>query len=193
MKIGIFGGSFNPPHNMHTNIAISLIKLGYVDKVIFVPTGNKYNKSTLIDSDYRIDMLNIICNENKNLEVSNYETKNNLVYTYQTLDYFTNLYLDDEIFFVLGTDNLSELKTWKNSEYMLKKFKFLVVKRDIENIDEITKEYKEYMKNIVITTVPMNLVSSTTIRTMIKKGDSNISKYLNNQVIEYIKNKNLYL
>lgn len=193
MKIGIFGGSFNPPHNMHTNIAISLIKLGYVDKVIFVPTGNKYNKSTLIDSDYRIDMLNIICNENKNLEVSNYETKNNLVYTYQTLDYFTNLYLDDEIFFVLGTDNLSELKTWKNSEYMLKKFKFLVVKRDIENIDDITKEYKEYMKNIVITTVPMNLVSSTTIRKMIKKGDSNISKYLNNQVIEYIKNKNLYL
>ena len=37
MKIGIFGGSFNPPHNMHKEIASSLIKQGYIDKVIFVP------------------------------------------------------------------------------------------------------------------------------------------------------------
>lgn len=39
MKIGIFGGSFNPPHKMHKKIAKVLIKKGYVDKVIFVPTG----------------------------------------------------------------------------------------------------------------------------------------------------------
>ena len=44
MKIGIFGGSFNPPHNMHKNIALDLIKNKYLDKVIYVPTGNKYNK-----------------------------------------------------------------------------------------------------------------------------------------------------
>lgn len=193
MKIGIFGGSFNPPHSMHTNIAMDLIKLGYVDKVIFVPTGNKYNKSQLIDSSYRIDMLNIICNENKNLEVSDYETKNNLVYTYQTLDHFSNLYINYEIFFVLGTDNLSELKNWRKSDYMLKKFKFLVIKRESEDISAIIKEYVEYIKNIIITNIPMNLVSSTMIREMIKKGDANISKYLNSKVIEYIENKNLYL
>ena len=44
MKIGIFGGSFNPPHNMHENIALNLIANGYVDKVIYVPTGDNYNK-----------------------------------------------------------------------------------------------------------------------------------------------------
>ena len=44
MKIGIFGGSFNPPHKMHKKIALDLIKRGYVEKVVYVPTGNKYNK-----------------------------------------------------------------------------------------------------------------------------------------------------
>ena len=46
MKIGIFGGSFNPPHKMHKKIAKVLIKKGYVDKVIFVPTGMKYEYKT---------------------------------------------------------------------------------------------------------------------------------------------------
>ena len=45
MKIGIFGGSFNPPHNMHKNIALELIEHGYLDKVIYVPTGDSYEKN----------------------------------------------------------------------------------------------------------------------------------------------------
>lgn len=49
MKIGIFGGSFNPPHNMHQNIALNLIKLALLDRVIFVPTGDRYGKKELVD------------------------------------------------------------------------------------------------------------------------------------------------
>ena len=44
MKIGIFGGSFNPPHNMHKNISIELLEKGYLDKIFYVPTGDSYNK-----------------------------------------------------------------------------------------------------------------------------------------------------
>ena len=44
MRIGIFGGSFNPPHMMHKNIALELLKMDYLDKVIYVPTGGLYNK-----------------------------------------------------------------------------------------------------------------------------------------------------
>ena len=43
MRIGVFGGSFNPPHLMPLNIAKDLLRLKYLDKVIFVPTGNKYS------------------------------------------------------------------------------------------------------------------------------------------------------
>ena len=57
MKIGIFGGSFNPPHNMHLGIALELIKDKYLDKVIYVPTGDNYNKIGLISFKDRLNML----------------------------------------------------------------------------------------------------------------------------------------
>ncbi len=48
MKIGIFGGCFNPPHNMHKDIGLNLIKKKYLDRVIYVPTGDQYQKEELI-------------------------------------------------------------------------------------------------------------------------------------------------
>ena len=60
MKIGIFGGSFNPPHNMHKNIALDLLKNKYLDKVIYVPTGNKYNKKGLANQNDRYNMFTFI-------------------------------------------------------------------------------------------------------------------------------------
>ena len=60
MKIGIFGGTFNPPHNMHKNIAVNLIKNNYLDKVIFVPTGNRYNKKDIIDFKDRYNMVKLM-------------------------------------------------------------------------------------------------------------------------------------
>ena len=80
MKIGIFGGSFNPPHNMHTDIANYLINQHYVDKVIFVPTGSKYAyKNNLIEEEHRLNMLNILSRKNKNLMVSDFELKSEVV------------------------------------------------------------------------------------------------------------------
>ena len=89
MKIGIFGGCFNPPHKMHKKIAIELIKKHYLDKVIFVPTGSKYKyKNNLLSDNVRFEMLKLMCEDNNALEVSNYELKDQVVYTYETLDYF---------------------------------------------------------------------------------------------------------
>lgn len=60
MKIGIFGGCFNPPHKMHIEIASKLIKQGMLDKVVFVPTGNNYAKAELVDIEQRVAMLNLL-------------------------------------------------------------------------------------------------------------------------------------
>ena len=57
MKIGVYGGSFNPIHLMHKEIVISLLEKGYVDKVILLPTGNYYKKSNLLKGEERIKML----------------------------------------------------------------------------------------------------------------------------------------
>ena len=82
MKIGIFGGSFNPPHIMHKKLVEELIKEGYVDKVIFVPTGMKYEyKNNLISNEDRYNMIQLLIKDNNSLEVSDYEFTEEVTYT----------------------------------------------------------------------------------------------------------------
>ena len=192
MKIGIFGGSFNPPHKMHKNIALTLIKKYYVDKVIFVPTGSKYKyKNNLLSDKVRFEMLKLMCEDNKNLEVSDYELKEEVVYTYETLDYFKNKYKDDDIYFICGTDNLSYIDKWKRGEDILSNNKLLVIKRDTFDINTLLDKYKDYKDNIIVTDIKENEISSTKIREMIY-NNKRVENYLDKQVDLYIRENNLY-
>lgn len=186
MKIGIFGGTFNPPHNMHKNIAVNLIKNNYLDKVIFVPTGNRYNKKDIIDFKDRYNMVKLIVDD-KNLYVSDYECKNTLTYTYQTLDHFKKLYPSDQIYFICGSDNLKEITSWKNYEYILTNYNLLVVKRNNDNLDKILK--KVYNKNIILANIKLDNISSTYIRNNIDKDVSNV---VADNVLRYINDNKLY-
>lgn len=192
MKIGIFGGSFNPPHNMHQNIALNLIKFKFLDKVIFVPTGDRYGKKELVDVKHRFNMLKILCDKYSNLELSDFEIKQKLVYTYQTLDYFKNLNIDAEIYFIVGADNLAELKKWRNYDYLISKYKFLVIKREGEIIEELLKEHN-YNSNIIVTDIAMNSISSTKIRKMLKENDEVVKNYIDEDVLKHIKQNKLYI
>ena len=192
MKIGIFGGSFNPPHKMHKKIALELIKKHYVDKVIFVPTGNKYKyKNNLLSDNIRLEMLKLMCIDNEKLEVSDYELKEQVVYTYETLDYFKNKYKDDEIYFICGTDNLSYIDKWKKGEYILSNNKILVIKRNTDDINTLLDKYKDYKDNIIVADIKENEISSTKIREMIY-NNKRAEVYLDKKVYLYIKEKNLY-
>lgn len=195
MKIGIFGGSFNPPHKMHKKIALDLIKNNYVDKIIFVPTGNKYKyKTNLLSDEIRFKMLTLMCADNKNLEVSDYELKDEVVYTYETLDYFKNKYKDDDIYFICGTDNLSYIDKWKNGLDVLANNKLLVVKRSTDNINDLLVKFKDYKDNIIVTNILENEISSTKVRRKIKRGNiNNIESYVEKEVFNYIVDNKLYL
>ena len=193
MKIGIFGGSFNPPHNMHKNIAKELIEKGYLDKVIFVPTGMKYEyKNNLLNDKIRVKMLSLMIKNEKNMKISKYELKNKTVYTYETLNYFKKKYKNDEIYFICGTDNLTYMDTWAKGIDILENYKILVIKRDTDDINEIIKRLKKYQKNIIITDIIPNNISSTKIRNMIKDENKNINDYLDLNVLNYIKRKKIY-
>ena len=192
MKIGIFGGSFNPPHKMHKKIAIELIKKHYVDKVIFVPTGSKYKyKNNLLSDKVRLEMLELMCRDNNNLEVSDYELKEHVVYTYETLNYFRNKYKDDEIYFICGTDNLSYIDKWKKGEDILSNNKLLVIKRNTDDINILLEKYKDYKDNIIVTEIEENEISSTKIREMIY-NNKRVKDYLDNKVLDYIVRNKLY-
>ena len=188
MKIGIFGGSFNPPHNMHKNIALELIEKEYLDNIIYVPTGDSYNKKGLISFNDRYIMLKLMIKNNSKLSLSDIGNKNEYSYTYQVLDYFNNP--NDDIYFICGTDNLNEFDSWKRYEYVLENYKLLVIKRNDDNLEKILKKYEKYKNNIIIANIESRVLSSTTIRNNIEKEE--IKGYLDNDVYEYIKEKKLY-
>lgn len=190
MKIGIFGGCFNPPHNMHKNISLQLINNHYLDKVIYVPTGTSYKKDGLITFNHRYNMLKLLTKNNNNLLVTDISNSNDYQYTYQVLDYFKEIYKDAEIYFICGSDNLKELDTWKNYKYILTNYKLLVIKRNNDNIDNILEKYKKYSKNIIISNIKEEYISSTYIRNNLNKKE--IKKLLDKDVYKYILTNKLY-
>lgn len=188
MRIGIFGGSFNPVHNMHIDIANYLIKNNYLDKVIFVPTGIHYTyKNNLISNKHRYNML-LLATQNTELLISDYELKNREVHTYETLEYFKNKYYNDEIYFICGTDNLSYMDKWKKGKYILNTYKIIVINRNTNKIEKRLLDNK----NIIVCNMKSNDISSTIIRENIKNNKS-IDKYICKSVKNYIVQNNLYL
>ena len=127
MRIGIIGGSFNPPHRLHKEMALNVLKNNLVDKVIYVPTGDKYAKDGLLDGNIRLEMLKLMCQDNPLLEVSDYEIKRGASYTYETLDYFKSLYPSDDFYFILSTDLILDIMNWKKPEYILSKYKLIAL------------------------------------------------------------------
>ena len=189
MKIGIFGGSFNPPHNFHLSIANYLVENDILDEVIFVPTGNRYPKDSLIRDMDRLEMIKLAIMGNNKLMASDYEISNRLIYTYQTLDYLKKM--GDDIYFICGTDNLLEFDKWKNYEYILEYYKVIVIKRNNDNIEELLNKYDKYRKHIIACNIDSNSISSTMIRNMVKNNED-VSGYLDKKVYQYIKDRNLY-
>ena len=87
MKLGVYIGSFNPPQKGHLKIVNYLIH-NYVDKVIFVPTGNYWNKTNLLDIEKRISMLKIFEDDNIIIDDKN----NDIEYTYLLLEKIKKLH-----------------------------------------------------------------------------------------------------
>lgn len=191
MKIGIFGGSFNPPHKIHQKIANYLVKNNYLDKVIFVPTGSNYEKPYLASEQDRYNMLKLMIGNVSYLDISTYEF-GKLTHTYQTLDHFKKHYKDDEIYFICGSDNLKEIKTWKRYQYILSNYKLIVIRRNGESITDILSELKYYQDNIIVIDDIKSSLSSTSIRNEFKNNTKSAdSLNIDSKVLEYIKN-NLY-
>lgn len=192
MKIGVFGGSFNPPHKMHLNIGIQLVNKHYVDNVVYVPTGSKYKyKNNLLPDRNRLEMLEILTKRYEYLSVNDYELKDEVVYTCETLAYFKEVYPNDDIYFVCGADNLSYIDKWKNGEEILRDYKILVMKRKGEDIEELLEKFKEYKNNIVVADMEQRDISSTDIREKLKNNE-NVLDVLDNDVYEYIRKNKLY-
>jgi len=169
MKVAIFGGSFDPIHKGHIKIIEELSKR--FDKVIVLPNYlNPLKHNFSAPPKKRIEWIKKSINQ-KNVEISDYEIKQNKpCYTIDTIKHFLKNY--DKISFVIGADNLSTLKDWKNIDELKKLITFLVVSRD----DKKSNEFETINLDIKI--------SSTEIR----KNPQNYKKYLPEIVADEIIN-----
>ncbi len=196
--IAIFGGSFNPPINSHIILAKQIIeKCNTIEKLIFVPVSTKYQKVELASDEDRYNMLKIICENEYKLEVSDIELKQDKqLYTIETLDLIKEQYGKEyDICFIMGTDNLKEIETWKNPERLLKDYKIIVLERDNDKLENIIANSTLLIKNkeslIKIDGIDKIYLSSSKIREKIKNGED-VSKYIPKKVLEYIKSNKLY-
>jgi len=187
MKIGIYVGSFNPPHLGHIKIVNHLVD-NYLDKVIIVPTGNYWDKQDLINVKDRINMLKLF--ENENIMIDN--KNNDVQYTYQILEILSREYKEDELYLILGADNLINLDKWKNYDKILK-YNLVILNRTNIDVFRYLNHLNKKTNYIVVDDLPNIDISSTMIRKKLKEKDyDNILNLIDKKVFEYIEKNNLY-
>ncbi|MGL4342970.1 MAG: nicotinate-nucleotide adenylyltransferase [Metamycoplasmataceae bacterium] len=157
MKIGIYGGSFNPVTKAHIICAKNAIKELNLDKLIFVPSFINPNKKNKITDNamHRINMINLVLEEK--MEVSDFELKKGgISYTYQSIDYFQKKYNKDSLYLIIGSDNLEKLNKWKNIEEISLKSQIVILKRNKYKKHANLKKY-----NCLLINNEINNISST--------------------------------
>lgn len=193
----VFGGSFNPPLNSHFSLAEQIIsEYENVEKIIFVPVNQKYQKKGLLENKYRYEMLKCVCDKNEKFEVSDIELKNERqLFTIETLEKMQEYHPNKTIWFTTGSDNLKELNTWKKADELVKKFKILVLERDEDCLEGIINEDPFLKKNedtfIKVKNSVRSSLSSSFVRKKIKEGKS-IRYFTPDEVYFYIKENNLF-
>lgn len=161
MRIGIYCGSFAPVHKGHIKFVREILKSKLVDKVLIVPTKSYWDKEIKISLKDRINMLKLY--ETKKIEI---ETKlNNVESTYEGFTKYQNKHPDDQLYLILGADNLLEFEKWINYQYLLDNYPFIIIKRDKLGSKYIKNRMKELnKKDYEILDIPTLNISSTYIR-----------------------------
>jgi len=179
----VYGGSFNPPTIAHEGIISELKKEFKPENIIIIPAGNSYNRKELLDFRHRYNMLKLVSDDIiSDIENKNQEYKGTLY----TLDLLSKDY--SNIHFVMGADNLIDIKSWIRYEELLSKYNFIIITRDDIDIkafiDNNLSAYKSHFSFISL----KYKVSSTAIRNNIEEHKN----MLNPKVYEYIKKNHLY-
>lgn len=190
MKIGIFGGTFNPVHKGHVNLVKNFKEKLNLDKVLVIPTGTPPHKQAkeLASSEDRINMCKLAFG---NLaEVSDIEiARGGKSYTVETLEALKEIYKDDDFYFLVGSDMLLSFKRWYRWEDILSMCTLCATDR---NYEETCKDADgDFFEKIIFCDFDKTVVSSSEVRQKLTKGED-VSHLLPQEVEIYIKEKGLY-
>jgi nicotinate-nucleotide adenylyltransferase len=221
MRIGLFGGTFNPIHLGHLRAAKEVKAAFALDTTFIIPSAIPPHKGNLdlVTANQRLEMIRLAVSDHRDLVVSDIELKRSgPSYTIDTVNHFKSIYSEDtRLYLIMGLDAFLEIDTWKSYDKLLQRIPFILMERpdakwtDSTPLRQILEEFlksrisKSYVfsasrsgffhsrkQPILITSLNLLDISSSTIRKFIKAGKS-IQLLVPEKVEDYIKSKGLYL
>jgi nicotinate-nucleotide adenylyltransferase len=198
MRIGIYGGTFNPPHIGHISAAKAFLDSSELDKLLIIPTFTPPHKEykSKVDPDKRLRMCALAFGFDGRIEISDMEIKRGgKSYTYLTLEELYNG--EDELFFLVGTDMLLSLDSWVKPDRIFELSSIVYVRRETDsNITELIERKADEYRNkfgarIIGIDNSVIEISSERIRNALVTGEKR-SLYLTPDVLSYIEKEGLY-
>ena len=193
MKIGLCGGTFNPPHIGHTELALDFYENSNPDLLIIVPSFIPPHKAaSSVAAFHRFNMAKLaflaLGEQGINYFVSDYEiSRNDVSYTINTVNHFITNYNVSSVDLCIGSDMLLSFETWKNAEELMKKCHIFSKARHRDEMEKLS-DFSSYLKkrydaNVTIMPGKVCDVSSTQIRSFSTSGhfseiDARVAKYI---------------
>jgi nicotinate-nucleotide adenylyltransferase len=198
MRIGLYGGTFNPIHTGHLLTAQHILDELQLDKILFIPNGlPPHRQLPGISNQIRLDMVLEACKLNPRFEVSTVELDSDQTsYSYQTVAKLKQQFLHDHLFFVAGVDSILNY-VWKNFDQLLSNLSgFAVASRPgydrIALKEKLALEGLSHLDRILHIETPLFEISSTEIRERRQRGAS-LQYFLPEGLVELIESQGLYL
>ncbi len=201
MRIAYFGGTFDPPHHGHINLARQVLAGGWTDRVMFVPAFlPPHKRSDEISSfEHRLNMLKLMVAQNNKFEVSDIEADIAVrpSYTSAVLELLSQRFPQDRLQLLIGEDSLRQLHTWYDARQLVSNHELLIYPRGpkqrvtrAELLQHWNGEEADILLNSLLQ-MPFFDLSSSEIRKKVAKRE-NFAKMVSEDVIKYINYHGLY-
>ncbi len=194
MKVGILGGTFDPPHNGHLALArAALEKLG-LDEVLFLPTSQNPMKGAppQASPEDRLEMVRLLIEGEVGMSVSDVElSRAGVSYSVDTMAEL-QMARPESYWFLMGSDAVRSLPQWRNPQKLLRMCRIgVVIRPPATSSDVMGRIPAEYRARIDLFSMPTVDISSTQIRLRIKDGQR-IGGWAPEPVVRYIEERGLY-
>lgn len=192
--IGIYGGSFDPPHIGHLGVILHFWNIfPECKKLLLVPNYiSPFKKTKGASEENIIAMLEILIQEKSilNTIVEDVEIlKKETSYTIDTIEFIKSKFPNEELYFIIGIDNLRKFPLWKEYKKILELTKLLIFDRNLGSKSDLPQELKEFSNRIIFIDNTQIEASSSVIRDL---PHQKRSAYLTKQILYYIEKEELY-